>query len=79
MDTKLDLGNGNKRIHRAGVTSPITLFLGAMAVTLKCLLLAGDGRPRWDWDRQDEEQQPEIAADIAAISPSSFPALFFLY
>jgi hypothetical protein len=42
-----------------------------MAVTLKCLLRVDGKSPRWDWDRQEEEQQPEIAADIAAISASS--------
>jgi hypothetical protein len=52
-----------------------------MAVTLKCLLRVEGKSPRWDWDRQEEEQQPEIAADIAAISASSSssPVLFFPY
>jgi hypothetical protein len=45
-----------------------------MAVTLKRLLLVEGRRPA-GWDRRDEEQQPEIAAGIAAISSCSSSCL----
>jgi hypothetical protein len=45
-----------------------------MAVTLKRLLLVEGRRPA-AWDRRDEEQQPEIAAGIAAIPSCSSSCL----